>query len=118
MRANMLRAIALCGPLLFVGSAATGWAAEAEPPQPSGRMTFTLGGSGVKDPAQAEAAAAGQRQAEAAAAEAQAQADEARARQRAEGLNQEGLTQQRRPLTHFGVLTGPLSPTTPFSLRR
>jgi len=115
MSRQIFLAVSLGVALVLAGGAA-GWAQEEQ--QPTGRITFTLRGGSTQDPAQAEAAAAAARQAGADAAKVEAETQEGQARDRAEQLNQQGLTQQNDPLTHFGVLGGPLSPTTPFGPRR
>ncbi len=91
---------------------------QEEQSHPPIRMTLSIRGGAATDPAQGEALAIGTRAAEAEAAQAEAEAAEDRARQRARQLSHEALTQRDVPLHRFGVLSGPLAPTTPGRIRR
>ena len=107
---------ALC--LAVVAAAGPPALAQDEQGRSPARMTLSIRKDVGTDPTQAGALAAGARAAEAQAAQAEAQAAEDRARQRARQLSHEALTQRDTPLHRFGVLSGPLAPTTPGRIRR
>jgi hypothetical protein len=106
--------VALLATLALAGAAPCLAGDDAEPP---GKITLSVrGGAARPDPAQAGGLAVGTQDAEAAGAAAAAEGGGAR--RHAEYLQREALGQATAPLTGFGVLTGPLSPTVPSGARR